>query len=73
MEHQWQEFLGIIQKAQHKFIPRKRKHVKGRARQPWLSREVRDSIKAKERVYCEARNSGKSEDWEAFKSKQRQF
>ena len=28
VEQQWQEFLGIVQKAQHKFIPRKRKHVK---------------------------------------------
>jgi len=62
MEQQWQEFLGIIQKAQHKFIP---------TRKPWLTREVKDSIKAKERAYREARNSGKPEDWEPFKSKQK--
>eukprot|EP00061_Rhincodon_typus_P009102 g32319.t1 len=51
VEQQWQEFLGVIQEAQQEFIPRKKKQTKGRMRQPWLTMEVRDSIKANEKAY----------------------
>jgi len=60
VEQQWQEFLGLIQVTQRKFIPKKRKHIIGRMRQPWLTREVRDCIKTKEKVYNVAKSSGKS-------------
>ena len=57
MEQQWQEFLGVIWEAQQKFIPRRRKHTKGRTKHPWLMREVKDSIKAKEKAYKVVRMS----------------
>ena len=71
VEQQWQEFLGVIRETQQKFIPKRRKHAEGRMRHPWLMREVKDSIKAKEKTYKVARIGGKSEDWEPFKSEQR--
>ena len=70
VEQQCQEFLGVIREAQQKFIPRRRKHAKGRTRHPWLTRKVKDSFKAKEKAYKVVRISGKPEDWEAFKSEQ---
>ena len=63
--------MAVIREAQQKFIPRRRKHAKGRTRHPWLTREVKDSIKAKEKAYKVARINGKPEDWKAFKSEQR--
>jgi len=36
-----------------------------------LTREVRDCIKAKEKAYNVVKSSGKSEDWEDYKNKQR--
>eukprot|EP00061_Rhincodon_typus_P002086 g16573.t1 len=62
VEQQWQEILGVIQETQKKFTPRRKKH--GTMRQPWLTREVRDSIKAKEKAYNVAKGSGKPKDWE---------
>jgi len=47
VEQQWQEFLGVIRETQQYFISRKKKQTKGRTRQAWLTREVRNSIKAK--------------------------
>ncbi|XP_072098285.1 uncharacterized protein [Mobula birostris] len=38
--------------------------------QPWLTREVKANIKAKERAYHSARISGKLEDWKAFNYQQ---
>eukprot|EP00061_Rhincodon_typus_P007103 g28441.t1 len=71
VEQQWQELLGVMQETQQKFIPRKKKHGTGRMRQPWLTREVRDSIKAKEKAKNVAKVNGKPEDWEADKDYQR--
>ncbi|XP_078410452.1 uncharacterized protein LOC144687812 [Cetorhinus maximus] len=71
VEQQWQEFLGVIWETQQKFIPRKKKYTKGRTRQPWLTREVRDSIKAKEKEYNVEKSSGKPGDWAAYKDQQR--
>eukprot|EP00061_Rhincodon_typus_P004503 g22756.t1 len=44
VEQQWQEFLGVFWKAQQKFIPRKKKHIKGSMRQPGV-REVPEDWK----------------------------
>jgi len=63
--------MRVIYEAQQKFIPRRRKHAKGRTRCPWLTREVKNSIKAKEKAYKVAKINGKPEVWEAFKSEQR--
>eukprot|EP00061_Rhincodon_typus_P008567 g31288.t1 len=71
VEQQWQEFLAVIQETQQKFMPRKKKRDTGTMRQPWLTREVRDTIKAKEKAYNVAKSSGKPEDWEAYKDQQR--
>eukprot|EP00061_Rhincodon_typus_P007615 g29479.t1 len=45
------QFLGVIQEAQQKFIPNKKKYTKGRTRQPSLTREVKDNRKEKEKTY----------------------
>ena len=71
VEQQWQEFLGVIEDTVQRFIPKKRKVIRGGIRQPWLTKEVRECIKAKEKAYNVAKSSGKSEDWEGYKNKQR--
>ncbi|XP_059802213.1 uncharacterized protein LOC132378916 [Hypanus sabinus] len=71
VEQQWQVFLGIMQKVQDRFIPKRKKDPKGKKGQPWLTREVKGSIKIKETKYNIAKMSGKPEDWEAFKEQQK--
>eukprot|EP00061_Rhincodon_typus_P002825 g18562.t1 len=71
VEQQWREFLGLIKVTQQIFIPRRKKHGIGRMRHPWLTKEVRDSITAKQKAYNVAKGSGKPEDWEAYKDQQK--
>ncbi|XP_059806825.1 uncharacterized protein LOC132381440 [Hypanus sabinus] len=71
VEQQWQVFLGIVQKVQDRFIPMRKKDPKGSKGQTWLMREVKGSIKIKEKKYNIAKMSGKPEDWEAFKEQQK--
>ncbi|XP_072361026.1 uncharacterized protein [Scyliorhinus torazame] len=71
VEQQWQEFLGVIEDTVQRFIPKKRKVIRGEIRQPWLTKEVGECIKAKEKAYNVAKSSGKSEDWEGYKNKPR--
>ncbi|XP_059836835.1 uncharacterized protein LOC132399922 [Hypanus sabinus] len=70
VEQQWQVFLGIMQKVQDQFIPKRKKDPKGSKGRPWLTGEVKGSIKIKEK-YNIAKMSGKPEDWEAFKEQQK--
>ncbi|XP_055500270.1 uncharacterized protein LOC129702543 [Leucoraja erinacea] len=70
VEQQWQVFRGIIQKMQDQFIPKRKKGSKGSKGLPWLTRDVRDSIKIKEKTYV-AKRSGKQEDWVMFKEQQK--
>eukprot|EP00061_Rhincodon_typus_P002210 g16897.t1 len=48
VEQQWQEIFDVIQEAQQKFIPKKKKYTKGRMR---LTREIKVSTKAKGKTY----------------------
>ncbi|XP_059841906.1 uncharacterized protein LOC132402876 [Hypanus sabinus] len=67
VEQKWQVFLGIMQKAQDRFISNRKKDPEGSKGWPWLMREVKGSIKIKEKKYNIAKMSWKPEDWEAFK------
>eukprot|EP00061_Rhincodon_typus_P015146 g42664.t1 len=71
VEQQWPELMSVIREAQQKFIPRKKKHIKWRIRQPWLTRVVKDNVKAKEKACNVVKFNGKPEDWETFKNQQR--
>lgn len=53
------------------FIPVWCKNKTGKSAQPWLMREIKDSVKSKEEAYKLARGSGKPDDWEKFKIQQR--
>ncbi|XP_055486669.1 uncharacterized protein LOC129693972 [Leucoraja erinacea] len=72
VEQQWQEFLGINRKTQDHLIPKRKKDSKGSRRQPWPSREVRDRIKLKEKMYNTAKSSRKPEDSETFIGQQKE-
>ncbi|XP_055512092.1 nuclear transcription factor Y subunit gamma isoform X1 [Leucoraja erinacea] len=67
-----QVFLGIIRKMQDHFIPKRKKDSKGSKRRPWLTSEVKDNIKIKEKMYNIAKMSGKPEDWATFKDQQKE-
>ncbi|XP_072107366.1 uncharacterized protein [Mobula birostris] len=67
-EQQWLEFMREMRKVQDRYIPKKKKFSSGKRMQPWLTREVKAKVKAKERAYKEAKISGKTEDWEVFKT-----
>ncbi|XP_059845547.1 uncharacterized protein LOC132404945 [Hypanus sabinus] len=71
VEQKWQVFLGIMQKVQDRFIPKRKKDPKGSKGRLWLTREVKGSIKIKEKKYDIAKMTGKLEEWEAFKEQQK--
>lgn len=71
VHEQWCTFKGILYNLQEKFIPMKKKRGKGKNSQPWLSKTIKDSIRLKARAYKVARDSGRVEDWEAFKGQQK--
>ena len=53
------------------FIPVWHKNGKGIVAKPWLTREIRDSIRFKKETYILARKSNRPEDWEQFKIQHR--
>ena len=71
VEQQWQVFLGIIQKMQDQFIPKRKKDSKGSKRTTVADKGSQDSIKIKEKKYNIAKMSGKPEDWVTFKEQQK--
>ena len=71
VEEQWRIFQAIFHCAQKRFIPTKKKDGRKRKNRPWISKEIRDSIKLKEKTYKVAKISGKLEDWEIFKGQQK--
>ncbi|XP_059801424.1 uncharacterized protein LOC132378494 [Hypanus sabinus] len=71
MDMQWQAFKDCMDELQHLFIPVCQKNKPGKVVHPWLTREIRDSIKTKEETYKLARKSGTPEDWEKFRDQQR--
>ena len=71
VEEEWRIFQTIFHGAQKRFIPTKKKDGRKRKNRPWISTEIRDSIKLKEKTYKVAKISGKLEDWEIFKGQQK--
>jgi len=54
-----------------KYIPMKRKDSKGRKNLPWVTKEVKESIKLKAETYKLAKFIGRREEWERFRMQQR--
>ena len=70
-EEQWRIFKEIFFGTQQKYILMVKKDCKRRDNQPWLSKEIRESIKLKADAFRVAKSSGRVEDWERFKNQQR--
>ncbi|GCB63140.1 hypothetical protein scyTo_0000118 [Scyliorhinus torazame] len=71
MVKQWRTFQTIFHSAQQRFIPTKRKYGKNKENRPWISKEIRESIKLKEKAFKGANISGRLEDWEIFMGQQK--
>ncbi|XP_072885546.1 uncharacterized protein [Hemitrygon akajei] len=71
-EQQWLEFMREVRKVRDRYIPKKKKFSNGKRMQPWLTREVKAKVKAKQRTYKEAKISGKTDYSEVFKSLQKE-
>ena len=70
VEEQWRTFQAIFHSAQQRFIPTK-KDGRKRKNRPWISKEIRESVKLKEKAYKVAKISGRREDWEIFRGQQK--
>ncbi|XP_055492783.1 uncharacterized protein LOC129697999 [Leucoraja erinacea] len=71
VDMQWKTFKDCMDELQKLFIPVWQKNKSGKVVHPWITREIRDSIKAKDDVYKLARKSSIPEDWEKFRDQQR--
>ena len=71
VDRQWQAFKEPLDELQKLCIPVWRKSGKEIVVKPWLTREIRDSIRFKEKAYKLARKSNRPEDWQQFKIQQR--
>ncbi|XP_055502086.1 uncharacterized protein LOC129703542 [Leucoraja erinacea] len=71
VDMQWKTFKDCMDELQKLFIPVWQKNKSGKVVLPWITREIRDSIKAKDDAYKLARKSSIPEDWEEFRDQQR--
>ena len=71
MDMQWKAFKDCIDEQQKLFIPVWQKNKSGKVVHPWITREIRDSIKAKDDAYKVAIKSSIPGDWEKFRDQQR--
>ena len=71
MDVQWKAFKDCMDELQQLFIPVWQKNKSGKVVHPWITREIRDSIKTKDEAYKLARKSSLPEDWEKFRVQQR--
>ena len=71
VDMQWKTFKDCMDELQKLFIPVWQKNKSGKVVHPWITREIRDSIKAKDDVYKVAGESSIPEDWEKFRDQQR--
>ena len=71
MDRQWQTFKKRMGELQQLFIPVWHKSRMGKRANPWLTKEIRESIQSKEEAYRLAKKNNRSEDWEQFRIQQR--
>ena len=71
VDMQWKAFKDCMDEVQKLFIPVWQKNKSGKVVHPWITREIRDSIKTKDEAYKLARKSSLPEDWEKFRIQQR--
>ena len=71
VDRQWQTFKEHMDELQQLYTPVLCKSKTGKLAQPWITREIRDSVKAKEEEYKLAQKSSKPEDWEKSKIQQK--
>ena len=71
VEESWTKFKKILNECQERNIPRAKANKGGRKRQPWMTPEVRKSLKRKKTAYRTYTRSKKAEDWETFREERR--
>uniref|UniRef100_UPI00398EB4CB uncharacterized protein isoform X1 n=1 Tax=Pristiophorus japonicus TaxID=55135 RepID=UPI00398EB4CB len=71
IDRQWQTFIDHMDELQQLYIPVRSKNKTGKMAQPWLTNEIKDSVRSKEETYKLSRKSSKPEDWEKFRIQQR--
>ena len=64
---QWKVFKDCMDELQQLFIPVWQKNKSGKVEHPWITREIRHSIKIKDEAYKLARKSSLPEDCEKFR------
>ena len=62
----WNLFKSSLLDSVSKHIPQK--SIKSRRDVPWLNHEIKNSMRHRKRLYNIAKQSGKSEDWAAYRS-----
>ena len=71
VDRQWQTFKECMGELQQLFIPVWHKSKMSKRANPWLTKEIRESIRSKEEAYKLAKKNNRSEDWEQFRIQQR--
>ncbi|XP_072349850.1 ORM1-like protein 2 isoform X1 [Scyliorhinus torazame] len=71
VDRQWQTFKEHMGELQQLFIPVWQKSKGGKRANPWLTKEIRNSIRYKEEADRLAKKNHRSEDWEQFRMQQR--
>ena len=61
----WGDLMNVLQQLIEKYIPKRGK--KGRKSQPWISTEVREGIKAKNKAWKEFKKDNSTDKWNEFK------
>jgi len=59
-----------MEELQQLFIPAWHKSKMAKRVNPWLTKEIRESIRSKEEACRLAKNNNRSEDWEQFRIQQ---
>ena len=66
VQDNWNLFKSSLLDSVSKHVPQK--SIKSRCDLPWLNHEIKKSMRHRKRLYNIAKQSGKSEDWAAYRS-----